>query len=756
MKNTAIAKAIGIWRLAMLQPLSKLHLFNHVQKKQLILTILNSTATKRETKNYFLKYQASSFDTNNADSTLSGGTSSGFSIDGRGNGAYNRLASTLLAAGGINDDESIQHQQQQQHPLRISIIKIKDLHLISPETLDGIGVTILKLIKLGVSPVLLIDSHDLFHYKQRQKNCMFKHVERDLDYQYFRLLKAIENSLRNAHGSFIQNEDSMTDLYSPDSANNKADNSSKYNDTNKSSRRRNNNNDTVYNITGIINTVPVKSVFEIDSDHGISLTFPQSILNYLHQGLVPIIYPIGFERHSSQNKLLPSDLLTENIALNLYQHYKNRLSEQGGDELDGSSLLSIEKIIYIEPTGGIPSLERMTSAHVLINLKQEYRDIARELQQGFLKPLEKHTHIRNLFHLNNILKQLPDSAAAIITTPQLAAIDDLPLLDDSVFLSNEKEVEVASNRQMSEKINISDTYSEDYSYSQGASINSGNFKGSNNDMNTTSSSSGRIDIESNQNDIVHNAVINQQGEAVTSFRIKNPIIYNILTDRPLISPSLPVYLRKTPLLSTTVLRKGIDVKFFRAKSAEEGLDLVEMDSKGIISLEKLKELIDDSFKKPLDLQNYLQRVNNNVAGLIFTENYEGGAIITWEEVKAAEEANFLGKVKGQDRKKPKTYIPYLDKFAVKRSVQGTFSVADIVFKVMVNTLFPKELIWRSRQNNPVNKWYHERSNGSMTVEGTQWRCFWVGSITREGTELQKYIDICKKIEPSWVTATNPR
>jgi len=48
-------------------------------------------------------------------------------------------------------------------------------------------------------------------------------------------------------------------------------------------------------------------------------------------------------------------------------------------------------------------------------------------------------------------------------------------------------------------------------------------------------------------------------------------------------------------------------------------------------------------------------------------------------------------------------IPYLDKFAVSSRSQGSGSVADIVFNVLT-TMFPDDLIWRSRKTNPVNKW----------------------------------------------------
>ncbi|GMM35105.1 acetyl-CoA:L-glutamate N-acetyltransferase [Saccharomycopsis crataegensis] len=659
----------------MLNPLSKLH---HVQRKQLILTILNSTATKRETKNYFLKYRARN------------------SLIGPRNefGQSKRLCD----------------------PLRISIIKIKSLENIPIDTLEGIGVTIFKLTRLGVSPIIVIDDNvDHFRKYKQKKSLRFEDYEKNLDEQYKILSDVIENSMSNSHGSFVQK----------DRLNDKINISNDFDTTNEVSIKKNEQHNykmndsyqflkrTLQKNSDRLSTIPMKAMFEVDEDQGIHLTFHQSILDYLHQGNIPIVYPIGYSSRTSEQLLLPSNLVVENLALNLYNYSKNAIKEgiySDNEYKSHKAALSIEKIIYIDQIGGIPSLERMSSSHVLINLKQEFGDITMELQKGFLKPFEKQSHLKNLNSINSILMRLPDAAAAIITTPSMAAIDDLPLF--GIEGENlEENREMNSEMPIDADVRISDTYKDSYSYSK------------------------LLNKNNSDDTMVDNSLINQSGEFVNSFRIKNPIIYNILTDRPLISPSLPVYLKNTPLLSTTITRKGIDVKYLKSESPSNGFDLIKMDQEGKINLKKIKELIDDSFRRPLDLEDYLKRINGKVAGLIIAGDYEAGAIVTWEEMKHGSTKN----------------IPYLDKFAVKRSLQGTFSAADIVFKVMVNTLFPKELIWRSRQNNPVNKWYHERSNGSLCVPETQWRCFWVGNSTKQDPEnIKGYMEVCEKIQPSWL------
>lgn len=209
----------------------------------------------------------------------------------------------------------------------------------------------------------------------------------------------------------------------------------------------------------------------------------------------------------------------------------------------------------------------------------------------------------------------------------------------------------------------------------------------------------------------------------------NPIIYNILTDRPTISSSLPVSLRRTPQLNTTVVKNGMPIVVHLSKDAINGLDLLEMDKNKLIDLKKLKHLIDDSFGRDLNMNHYLNRINGKVAGLIISGDYEGGAIITWED-----SGNGM--------------VAYLDKFAVVKPLQGIPGYADVVFKAMLLS-FEDELLWRSRKNNPVNKWYFERSKANYTIPGTQWRMFITGKqgITKE--KLEGYKKICGSIQPSF-------
>jgi amino-acid N-acetyltransferase len=95
-------------------------------------------------------------------------------------------------------------------------------------------------------------------------------------------------------------------------------------------------------------------------------------------------------------------------------------------------------------------------------------------------------------------------------------------------------------------------------------------------------------------------------------------------------------------------------------------------------------------------------------------------------------------------------------------------VADIVFNAMVRTCLPDGVVWRSRKNNPVNKWYFERSVGTWKLPESQWCMFWTGdevdfhasAMDSEKAERKErwndYVNVCSGIEASWADrATKP-
>ncbi|KAK6596495.1 hypothetical protein H4I96_09147 [Botrytis cinerea] len=218
-------------------------------------------------------------------------------------------------------------------------------------------------------------------------------------------------------------------------------------------------------------------------------------------------------------------------------------------------------------------------------------------------------------------------------------------------------------------------------------------------------------------------------------RQRNPLIHNLLTDKPAFSSSLPAgrlgpldknepITPSTKLAPATFAKHGMPVTIFPDPKTTPwqppiaGVPQISLTDPQI-DLPRLVHLIEDSFNKKLDVQDYLRRVNNRVPD------------------DGSEESR-------------KRMVPYLDKFAVLKRSQGSGGVADVVFKSMVKDCFPGGVCWRSRKDNPVNKWYFERSRATLKLMDTNWTMFF--TTPEENMDQQTFQDyeaVCKTIEPSW-------
>lgn len=196
---------------------------------------------------------------------------------------------------------------------------------------------------------------------------------------------------------------------------------------------------------------------------------------------------------------------------------------------------------------------------------------------------------------------------------------------------------------------------------------------------------------------------------IVSHRSPKSLIANLVTNRPAHSPSL----KHATLLSRhhdvgpatpTLVRKGLEIRVVRGF---ESLDL-----------HKMTKLLEQSFGKRLDENGFYSRLQRTMDFAIIAGDYQGAAIVTLE----ADPADPTG---------PKT--AYLDKFAVLPSLQGEGTV-DFLWGALRDESFglgsqdalnnngglggkgtPMDLVWRSRTENPVNRWYWERSNGSLKI-----------------------------------------
>ncbi|QPG75994.1 hypothetical protein FOA43_003380 [Brettanomyces nanus] len=560
------------------------------EKRDLILTILNSTATKREARYYLQRYPLMEENDiyKNKNEVIYD------SLPNRqasNNKKYEAYIDDLLNTGtsqsdakfesgyGGSLDDTVGDEMQLTDTIRVMLVRIRNLDGLSDSIVKGIGATLSKCMKLGASPIIVLDTPAESDCSSGEPIAM---VIKSMNERCSRLIALLESSC---------------DLQ--------------------------------------MRAIP--GLFQLDSQGNAKFVMQELAMVPLFQGMIPVLTTwVVDKRTSTERKVTSLDIMKYAIqSFGLIDHrYK---AEHNNNTTD---FVSVEKIVFIDELGGIPSLERYESSHVLINLLQEHDSVKRELEQCLLTDSQREIHRGNFDEMNELLSMVPH-ATGIITTPKIATLRRLR-------------------------------------------------------------------------------------------RTTNPIILNILTDRPTISSSLPVDLKKTPLLNTTIIKRGIPIQIHISKGSDQGLDLLELDSKGIIDLGKLKRLIDDSFGRTLDMTHYLNRINNHVAGLIIAGDYEGGAILSWEKCPTD----------------PSRTVVYLDKFAVLKRLQGLPGLADIVFKAMLVN-FKDELIWRSRTNNPVNKWYFDRSRVNYCIPGTHWRMFYSGNKAPNEKDFRDYTSICAGIKPSF-------
>ena len=140
----------------------------------------------------------------------------------------------------------------------------------------------------------------------------------------------------------------------------------------------------------------------------------------------------------------------------------------------------------------------------------------------------------------------------------------------------------------------------------------------------------------------------------------------------------------------------------------------------------------------------MNRINGKIASIIVIGDYEGIAVLTYE-----------GPKNGQ--------FVYLDKFAVLPHLKGSLGISDIIFNLMFKK-FPSEVVWRSRKDNVVNKWYFQRSVavidlsidiGNNSQKDSVFKLFYYGdpkaaeNNINSFSRLQEFTKYVRDIKPSW-------
>jgi amino-acid N-acetyltransferase len=497
--------------------------------------------------------------------------------------------------------------------------------------------------------------------------------------------------------------------------------------------------------TEIPNAVKIHGGVEVKNNY---LLFPP-----IEDGIIPVIPPFAYDTDLRKRRVHADDVvlaLTREFAGITARIVGNNGMEDLNDALYKKSQSTgrpvMDRIIILDPLGGIPSVKRVDGAHVFINLEAEYQDIRKELQRSASPPpMEESPSISTLGN-GNRFSRFVETEIAPLPAPESKQLPSSQL--PSRHVQNLDVVHRALRLLPPSSSALIITPGEAAISSQVASLD-------------------------------------KPSTGVRTRRSKNPLIHNLLTDKPMISSSLPAPLVNRPVASAapnpaTFLKKGIPVTMIPDprttgpwQPPSPTHPSIELENDPRINFPRLVDLIEDSFHRKLDARHYLDRIRGRVAGVIIAGDYEGGAICTWETPHSLSSTTL-----------PLTsdsplWVPYLDKFAVLTSSQGSGGVADIVWGALTRSAFPEGVVWRSRKSNPVNKWYFERSVGMWNLSDGYWTMFWTtegvveeyagqlaaGTGLGNGNEQVRdrevatrwdaYVDVCAGVKPSWKDTSKP-
>ena len=586
------------------------------------------------------------------------------------------------------------HQPEQAfESIHVALVKIKDPQSLNNKTLQAVGHTLSQLTRLGLICVVVVDCQGLWKETGLNRfNFIYEQVNR--------VVSAIDHS----GGQRARRLDGVIEVSSVD-----------------------------------------ERYHPLIKLHGeVRITHRNLLLAPLRREAISVVVPVGFD--STTQMLVSVD--ADEVILALTKEFAG-ISDPELTKEDPfvasintetkQKQISLDRIILLDPQGGIPSQIRYQETHRFINLEQEYEAIKTEL----FKP--------NDFSQKQGSTNSTFQATATPKSPEFIDRISDDYKNKPSFPPNNQQ---GANQQQAEGGNCFD-----------AKAHLKNLELLNNTLSMLPSSSSALLTTPQE---AAYSWTNPQGPSrilgVGTRRTQNPLIHSLLTDKPVLSSSLPSKHRSrsafpahssTPLSSpTTFVKRGMPVtiipdpknNFWENRLSPPSVQLSDLR----IDPARLVYLIEDSFGRKLDVQNYLSRIENRIAGIIIAGDYEGMALFTWEDPAAFEHHSRSSSASSH------VMVPYLDKFAVLKRSQGAGGVADIVFNAMVRDCFPNGVCWRSRQENPVNKWYFERAKGTRKIPGTQWTMFW----TTEGIDAQSkvfegYEKVCRGVEPCWKDKRRP-
>lgn len=517
-------------------------------------------------------------------------------------------------------------------PLHVALVKIRAPQLLEDHTLNGIAKTLSQLGRLGLVSTVVVDCDDGSDTPQRTSNYEWRSR---VEEQAARVVAAIDACGTEAR--------------------------------------------LVDNVIGV-----AEDGYDTEQQPylkgRVHVTLRELLMTPLRRGLLPIIPSIG---HTDTTQTVVP-IAASDVVLALTREFAGFRSPQSPDEhpnvikehLQGlRNEVSLDRLILIDPLGGIPASDRKNGYHVFLNMEQEYDLVKQDLLRSggiYGVKFQQQTPVEGISN-----SSLGDEVSPFHSTENNPSkLESLPLSQIDLPLKQDSRV-----RFHLDNLNLVRSTLAILPPSSSALITTPD----------EAANSGK------QPEF--------KAAGVGTRRQRNPLIHNLLTDKPAFSSSLPVgrlgpldkskpISPSTDLAPTTFAKHGVPVTIFPDPKTTlwqpplDGISQISLTDPQI-DLPRLVHLIEDSFNKKLDVQHYLRRLNNRVAGVIIAGEYEGGALLTWELPPGVPDD-------GSEESR-KRMVPYLDKFAVLKKSQGSGGVADVLFKSMVRDCFPNGVCWRSRK-----------------------------------------------------------
>ncbi|KAL8775973.1 MAG: hypothetical protein Q9213_008422, partial [Squamulea squamosa] len=641
--------------------------------------MIRATATKREAKTYLSRFRSDK----SKESQLTGKETRKDDVGVNLGNLYVPIRAVDQSPVFEQGPSKAQYVDQVSGPLHTALVKIRDPQATDDSTLRAVGLTLVQLSRLGMSSVVIVDCGN-----ELQTND--PNVRRLAIEQADRMAAAIDG-----HGG-------------------------------QGARRLDNVLIACHTNEGFKSSVKITS--------GIHVTHRNLILNPLRRGKIPIVVPIAFDSTTQALVHVPANeailALTRDFAgLRSAVHTEADPHMAAEKVKSMQKAISLDRIILLDPLGGIPALDKQDQSHIFINLEQEYGAIKSELSSLIFS--EVAVDKAETRSLGTPSKGKNEPAAAFTSS-------------NPISISGEAQSSFAGNAKYPEPA----TSAISHNISAQAGIHLQNLDLLRETLAILPpSSSGLLTTPKKAANSDRSPQDSFSTPGVGTRRQRNPLIHNLLTDKPVFSSSLP-YSRTQQsedqpafINPATFIKRGMPISIIPdprshpwqpPSPSSPSISL----SGPPINLPRLIHLIEDSFNRKLDVSHYLSRIGNRIAGIIIAGEYEGGALLTWESPP----------------KNPSVMVPYLDKFAVLKRSQGAGGVADIVFKAMVRTCLPNGVCWRSRRDNPVNKWYFERARGTWKIPDSNWTMFWTTEGLQKGEGrgvFGDYESVCRGVVPSW-------